>query len=204
MGREYRGLTPRELRQASRWSSSFVARVKRVCGPSFFSGVSLAADLPLALKFPYDQTTRSEPACLCNHGIDTMADDTRQPESKPTEEVTEVEVRRPRRPKPKHDFPKTQAGKLWEAFGNPDEPINEMPGGMVNTAGGRPKEVTWRDAFQNPFKTRDGRIFYQVPCARDALLVGILAGAGVGGVRFILKGEHDLRDHSAAPLIGPM
>ena len=120
-----------------------------------------------------------------------MADDTRQSESKPTEEVTELEVRRPRRPKPKHDFPKTQAGKLWDAFGNPDEPINEMPGGMVNTAGGRPKEVTWRDAFRNPFKKPDGRVFYQVPCARDALIVGIMAGGGVGGVRFILKGEHD-------------
>ena len=122
-----------------------------------------------------------------------MADDTRQSDQPSAENATEPEFRRPRRPKPKHDFPKTQAGKLWEAFGNPDEPVNTMPGGMVNSAGGRPAEVTWRDAFRNPFATKDGRRFYQVPCAKDSLLVGIGGGASIGGVRFILKGqlEHD-------------
>jgi cytochrome c oxidase assembly protein subunit 20 len=117
-----------------------------------------------------------------------MADDTRQSDQTPNENDIEPEFRRPRRPKPKHDFPKTQAGKLWDAFGNPEEPVNTMPGGMVNSAGGRPAEVTWRDAFRNPFATKDGRRFYEIPCAKDSLLVGISAGGAVGGLRFILKG----------------
>lgn len=117
-----------------------------------------------------------------------MADDTRQTDLSPAENSTEAEIRRPRRPKPKHDFPKTQAGKLWEAFGNPEEPVNSIPGGMVNSAGGRPPEVTWRDAFGNPFRTKDGHRFYEIPCAKDSLMVGITAGGAVGGVRFILKG----------------
>jgi len=117
-----------------------------------------------------------------------MADDTRQTDTSQSGDDTEPEIRRPRRPKPKHDFPNTQAGKLWEAFGNPETPVNTVPGGMVNSAGGRPPEVTWRDALKNPFATKDGRRFYELPCARDSLMVGISAGGTVGGVRFILKG----------------
>ena len=126
----------------------------------------------------------SFPSDNCIH---SMADDTRQSDPPPTEETPEPVVRRPRRPKPKHDFPKTQAGKIWDAFYNPDEPVNTMPGGMVNSAGGRPPEVTWRDAFR--FKREGGPSFYQAPCSRDALLVGIGAGGAVGGIRFIAVGE---------------
>ena len=120
-----------------------------------------------------------------------MADDIRKGDKTPgvdgTEETT---IRRPRRPGgPKHDFPKTQAGKMWDALGNPDEPINTMPGGMVNTAGGRPAAVTWRDAFKfSKFSKRD-LDFYRTQCARDSLLVGIGAGGGIGGLRIILKGR---------------
>ena|SRR5271170_1714545 len=116
-----------------------------------------------------------------------MADDTRQDHTPPNEERQEPEVRRPRRPKPKHDFPKTQAGKLWEAFGNPEEPVNTLPGGMVNSAGGRPPEVTWRDAFK--FSEADATRWYRTTCSRDSLLVGIGAGGAVGGLRFILTGN---------------
>lgn len=68
-----------------------------------------------------------------------------------------------------------------------------MPGGMVNSAGGRPAEVTWRDAFQNPLATKDGRRFYEIPCAKDSLLVGIGGGGAIGGVRFILKGPSEVQ-----------
>lgn len=99
------------------------------------------------------------------------------------------EAKRSRRPRPKHDFPETQAGKMWKALGNPDNPANEMPGGMVNTAGGRPREVTWRDAFRfDVFGNENRPAWYQQPCARDSLLVGIGAGGAVGGLRFILRG----------------
>ena len=75
---------------------------------------------------------------------------------------------------------------MWEALGNPDEPPNTMPGGMVNTAGGRPREVTWRDAFS--FSRQDLTRFYRTQCSRDSLLVGIGAGGAVGGGRFIASG----------------
>jgi cytochrome c oxidase assembly protein subunit 20 len=120
-----------------------------------------------------------------------MAEDTREPEPPQGDNASQEEARRPRRPKPKHDFPKTQAGKLWDAFGNPDEPINTMPGGTYNSAGGKPKEVTWRDALKFSEFNKEGRpAFYQTSCARDSLLVGIASGGAVGGLRFIVKGTH--------------
>ena len=76
---------------------------------------------------------------------------------------------------------------MWEAFGNPADPINEMPGGTYNSAGGKPKEVTWKDAFD--WKLGDVKKFYKVPCARDALLVGLAGGAGVGGLTAIIGGN---------------
>jgi cytochrome c oxidase assembly protein subunit 20 len=116
-----------------------------------------------------------------------MADDTRQSDGAPAEEQAQSEPRRPRRPKPKHDFPQTQAGKIWEALGNPEEPINTIPGGTYNSAGGKPAEVSWRDAFNFSYEGK-GPSWYQTPCARDSLLVGIASGGAVGGLRFVLKG----------------
>ena len=83
--------------------------------------------------------------------------------------------------------PKTQAGKMWEVLGNPAEPANTMPGGTYNSAGGKPADLSWKDAFDF---NREGRTYawYQAPCARDSLLVGMGSGGAVGGLRFILKG----------------
>lgn len=123
-----------------------------------------------------------------------MADDTREgpvspiaPDSEQSQSITAEEPRRPRRPKPKHDFPKTQAGKLWDAFGSPEDPVNAVPGGTFNSAGGKPKEITWKDAFNFSYNGK-GPSWYQTPCARDSLMVGIGGGGVVGGVRFILRG----------------
>lgn len=109
------------------------------------------------------------------------ASDTQQPDEEP---------RRPRRPRPKHDFPETQAGKLWKAFGNPEGgPVNELPGGTYNTAGGKPKEASWRDAFTFEVHRNPNRPpWYQTGCARDSLLVAIAAGGGIGGLGFIVRG----------------
>jgi hypothetical protein len=76
---------------------------------------------------------------------------------------------------------------MWEVLGNPAEPANTLPGGTYNSAGGRPADVTWKDAFS--FK-HEGNAYawYQAPCARDSLLVGMGAGGAAGGLRFILKG----------------
>ncbi|KAI1957402.1 hypothetical protein LOZ58_005772 [Ophidiomyces ophidiicola] len=89
--------------------------------------------------------------------------------------------------KSKHEFPKTQVGKLWDAFGNPEQPVNIMPGGTYNSAGGKPKEVTVMDAVKSP-STNELTSFYKAPCARESLLVGIGTGFGVGSIRVILGG----------------
>jgi Protein of unknown function (DUF3767) len=116
-----------------------------------------------------------------------MAEDTRKSDNAPSNEASAGEESVPRRTKSKHDFPKTQAGKMWEAFGNPAEPVNEMPGGTYNSAGGKPKDITWKAIFD--WKLSDAKRFYRVPCARDALLVGVGGGAAVGGVTAIIGGE---------------
>lgn len=119
-----------------------------------------------------------------------MADDTRESSASPTQSPSEPsasEDRRIRRPRPKHDFPQSQAGKLWDAFGNPEESANTLPGGTYNSAGGKPAQVTWKDAFNFSYNSK-GPAWYQTPCARDSLLVGIGGGGAVGGVSFILKG----------------
>ncbi|KAL9109644.1 MAG: hypothetical protein Q9227_005681 [Pyrenula ochraceoflavens] len=122
-----------------------------------------------------------------------MAEDTRKDES--AVDSTSAEDAQPRNRKHRHpDLPKTQTGKLWEAFGNPEEPVNQMPGGTYNSAGGRPKEVTWRDAFH--FESNDWQRFRhlaQMPCVRDSLLVGMGGGLGVGGIHAVLKGFRGLR-----------
>jgi len=119
-----------------------------------------------------------------------MADDTRESSASLTQSPSEPpagEDRRIRRPRPKHDFPQSQAGKLWDAFGNPEESENTLPGGTYNSAGGKPAPVTWKDAFSFSYNSK-GPAWYQTPCARDSLLVGIGGGGAVGGVSFILKG----------------
>ena len=116
-----------------------------------------------------------------------MADDTRQTNTVPSGDLARSDPPPPKRGSPKHDFPKTQAGKMWDALGNPAEPANTMPGGTYNTAGGKPPELSWKDAFT--FQHEGNKYsWYQAPCARDSLLVGMGSGGAVGGLRFILKG----------------
>lgn len=126
-------------------------------------------------------------ASVLSYPPHTMAEDSRKPSTAQFGEEPVTDDSAPARRKPKHDFPKTQAGKMWEAFGNPKEPVNEMPGGTYNSAGGKPKEVTWKAAFD--WKLGDVRKFYRVPCARDALLVGLGGGAAIGGVTAIIGGR---------------
>lgn len=69
-----------------------------------------------------------------------------------------------------------------------------MPGGTYNSAGGRPREVTWRDALSfESFNNPNSPVWYKQPCARDALLVGIASGGGIGGVGFILRGLKNIQ-----------
>ncbi|DAA75034.1 TPA_exp: Cytochrome c oxidase protein 20, mitochondrial [Trichophyton benhamiae CBS 112371] len=93
--------------------------------------------------------------------------------------------------KTRYEISKSQVGKLWEELGNPKEPVNLMPGGTYNSAGGKPKEVTVMDSLRSLSLEKFASV-YKAPCARDSLLLGIGTGFGVGGLRAILGGLKSL------------
>ncbi|KAL3482394.1 hypothetical protein BJX99DRAFT_216969 [Aspergillus californicus] len=110
-----------------------------------------------------------------------MADDTREPTT-PTstlEDGTEL----PPQPQRKHEPSQSQAGKLWDAFGNPEEPVNMLP----NATGKKATSPSVTDAIKS-FSPFNNGSFYKAPCARDSLMLGIGAGFAVGGVRGVLGG----------------
>ena len=92
--------------------------------------------------------------------------------------------------KPKYEPAKSQADKLWDAFGNPEDQANTLPGKMSNNLGKGSKEsndVTVTDALKS-LSSKDLTTFYKLPCARNALMLGIGAAFGVGGIRGVLGG----------------
>ncbi|PYH61635.1 cytochrome oxidase biogenesis protein, Cox20 subunit, partial [Aspergillus niger CBS 101883] len=88
--------------------------------------------------------------------------------------------------KPKHEFPKSQVGKLWDAFGNPEEPVNMLPTATTKS-GQKAKEITVTEAMKT-MSLDNAMSFHKAPCARDSLLLGIGAGFGVGGIRGVVGG----------------
>ncbi|KAL2860763.1 COX20 family protein [Aspergillus lucknowensis] len=110
-----------------------------------------------------------------------MADDTREPKT-PSSSQNVAEYSLPPKPQPKYEAPKSQVAKLWEAFGNPEEPVNMLP-----NAGKKADDVSVTEAVKS-MSLKDATSFYKAPCARDSLLLGIGAGFGVGGVRGVLGG----------------
>ena len=125
-----------------------------------------------------------------------MAGDTRQSDDPKTNKLQEqLDIRRAAKERrAKYDPSNTQQGKLWEAFNDPKNPVNDMPGGTFNTAGGKPKEVSWRDAFTSDNLNPRHPAFYQDSCGRNSLLVGIGAGGAIGGMSFILRGRRTSSD----------
>lgn len=114
-----------------------------------------------------------------------MADDTRDSTtSTTTPEVAEY-PQDSSKPKPKHDFGKTQVGKLWDAFGGPEDQANML---STTKSSGNGDGSTVSNAMKS-MSLKDATSFYKAPCARDSLLLGIGAGFGVGGVRGILGGK---------------
>ncbi|GKZ39872.1 hypothetical protein AbraIFM66950_001448 [Aspergillus brasiliensis] len=112
-----------------------------------------------------------------------MADDARDPTTH-TPEVREPEQQGG--PKPKHEFPKSQVGKLWDAFGNPEEPVNMLPTATTKS-GQKAKDITVTEAMKT-MSLENAMTFHKAPCARDSLLLGIGAGFGVGGIRGVVGG----------------
>jgi cytochrome c oxidase assembly protein subunit 20 len=110
-----------------------------------------------------------------------MAEDTREPD--PTSSDATVSPK-----KPKHEFPKTQVGKLWEAFGNPEEPVNVLPGSTYSPNHEKTKDISLAESMKT-LSMKEFTTFHKKPCARDSLLVGMAAGFGLGGVRGLAGGK---------------
>lgn len=89
--------------------------------------------------------------------------------------------------KPKHEFPQSQVGKLWDAFGNPEEPVNALAKASYKPPGKNPADVSYSEIVGN-LSVSEMSSFYKKPCARDALMTGIGAGFGIGGVRGVFGG----------------
>ena len=71
------------------------------------------------------------------------------------------------------------------------ENANALPGGGWNTAGGKNKEASIIDAAKT-VHLADFKEVHKKPCVRDALMTGIGAGFGIGGLRSILGGAQTL------------
>ncbi|KAJ5499644.1 Cytochrome oxidase biogenesis protein Cox20 subunit [Penicillium expansum] len=100
-----------------------------------------------------------------------MAEDSRDPSSLPEAgSNTQTPNDLADSQKPKYNPSQSQTGKLWDAFGNPEEPANALA--------------------KATYKPR-ARIL-RIPCARESLLTGIGVGFGVGGLRGVLKGRYYL------------
>ncbi|KAI9829580.1 MAG: hypothetical protein M1819_006085 [Sarea resinae] len=106
-----------------------------------------------------------------------MAADTREPESAPQGGPDEAGIVPAAAPPHSH--------KIYETFTPPPESANVLPGGMSNTAGGRPQSAGFTDALKT-VKVDDFKNVHKQPCVRDSLLTGITAGFGVGGIRAVL------------------
>ncbi len=107
-----------------------------------------------------------------------MAADTREPQKAPVDPPTSSTT-------------STVSGKTYETFSAPSAPenANALPGGGLNTAGGRPKEAGLLDAIKT-VRIDEFKEVHKKPCARDALLTGIGAGFGIGGLRAIMGGNY--------------
>lgn len=84
--------------------------------------------------------------------------------------------------------PKSQVGKLWDAFGNPEAPVNVHPGANYNPRHEKPKDVTVSESLKS-ISLSEFSTFHKKPCARDSLMIGLGTGFGIGGVRGIVGGE---------------
>lgn len=120
-----------------------------------------------------------------------MAEET-QDSTTSTPEMTQNEqtnnAQDPSSRKPKYEPPKSQVGKLWEAFGNPEDQANVLPGTVSNSSNSKDSsDSTLSEAFKS-LSAKDLTTFYKMPCARDSLLLGIGVAFGVGGIRGILGG----------------
>lgn len=102
-----------------------------------------------------------------------MAADTREPQKAPNPSTSSI-----------------SQGRTYETFNAPIAPenVNALPGGGLNTAGGKPKDAGLLEALKS-VRLEELKEVHKKPCVRDALLTGIGAGFGMGGIRAIMGGK---------------
>lgn len=90
---------------------------------------------------------------------------------------------------PQHESVLLLSSSMSPAKGSdaPPENANALPGGNLNTAGGKVREANIADALK-AVKVDDFKEIHKKPCVRDAFLPGIGAGFAMGGIRAIMGG----------------
>jgi cytochrome c oxidase assembly protein subunit 20 len=81
----------------------------------------------------------------------------------------------------------TDSSKTYASF-TPLENANTLQGASLSTAGGRTPNVGIAEIAKS-ITLEDLQTVHTKPCVRDSLLMGILGGFGIGGVRAILGGK---------------
>lgn len=118
-----------------------------------------------------------------------MAADTRDPDSssQPTQALQDSN------PKTYERFGTSSASNNYASDGGAaveaarPQNANLLPGGTINTAGGKVRETSILEAAKT-IKLGDFRELHKKPCARESFLVGIGAGFGIGGLRAVMGG----------------
>lgn len=133
-----------------------------------------------------------------------MADDTRQPKTRPLPEgertslpswATLDPTAAPPAKQPPYDAREAAKRSTAETLSGPSaasksspvkrEIVNEMPGGTANTAGGE-KIVDYSFwGILTSIRPNEFLHLHRLPCVRDALLTGIGCGFGAGGLAFV-------------------
>lgn len=124
-----------------------------------------------------------------------MADDTQDP-TPPRPETTDTTNQfNPQGPSAERKKPKyeatSQVGKLWDAFGNPEDSANTLAG--VNSRHNDTKDMTVPEVLKS-MSFHNVKSFYRAPCARDSLLTGMGFGFAAGGLRTIVGGIYTACD----------
>lgn len=89
--------------------------------------------------------------------------------------------------RPNDESPKSQAGKLWDAFGNPDQPVNALANATYKPPGKNPKDATYSEVIGSMSLSEFSR-FCKTGCARESLMTGMGAAFGVSGIRAMFGG----------------
>jgi cytochrome c oxidase assembly protein subunit 20 len=116
-----------------------------------------------------------------------MADDSRDTSSVEVADIPRSFNANPDAKKTKHEPSSSQTGKLWDAFGNPEEPANALAKATYKPPGKNPHEASYSEIIGTVSLSELSTV-HKRPCARESLMTGIGIGFGVGGLRGVLKG----------------